>query len=214
MHYARENLTVSGELYWHQSRFHPDDYFWRGSSSTQLSHEFINWQRYGSPAILVSSIAVTDLPRHEATYCIRAESHGIVSFADKSFCRNKQLYYATARVSADLPFLHSSNSFLLPVTLSSPQSEFSVVVDVIPYYVPSLISVGREGEVQAPSIYRRFNREYDRDREEEHLSRRSGVDGCVGSTTKPTNVAGSTPRFELTASFLRMSNVHPTVGVQ
>lgn len=143
MIFAREHVHLQGFLQKHAvaAPVHPDDYFWRGEASIAFSPEFVDWQKKGSPAIIVNSIAIYDLPKVDGFYCIRADSHNIISEAHKVELRNKHLYFSTGRLlSINFPTVQTSNNFSLPVTLSSPLLDLRLTITVYPYYLENPVA--------------------------------------------------------------------------
>lgn len=154
MQFARENLILRGTLQRQKAinPRYPEDYIWRGSTTITFSNEFINWQRDGSPAIVIQSIFVHDLPSHSGYYTVTAESACVVSEVHKSHFTNKQLYFGSGPVEDPYPALRTTNAFSTPVSLSSPQTAFHLVVDVSPVYQSTLTADHEEAATVAAAI--------------------------------------------------------------
>lgn len=189
MQFARENIVLEGYLQQQRAphpRF-PEDCIWRGSANIAFSQEFIKWQTDGSPAVLISSIFVHGLPSVTAYYTVTAESACVVSELHKTHFTNKQLYFASAPVQDPYPVLQTRNSFTIPVSLSSPQPTFHLVVDVSPVYfnLTSSTTTAAEGEAEGEPEYARM---------------------CKLAPTLPYPPLVTLPVFKACVSFLRVSS--------
>ena len=201
--YARENLHLEGVLQRYQVTppVHPDDYFWRGEASIAFSHEFLEWQKSGVPAVFISSVVVTDLPSTPTHYSIKVESNQVISEAYKTLYKNKQLFFSTAFADGQFPLVQSYNAFPSPVSLSAPQNEFKFTVDVIPYYES-------DGQRDGNNlVLRRCNTSFSAS----EAIRAVNITESDNSTSAAATIS---PSFEVAISFMRRSSDVTSYGVQ
>ena len=190
MNFVRENFLLTGHClrYKVPKATNFEDYFWRGSSGIIFADEFVQWQREGASAVSVNSVTAYDVPVG-GFYSVRVDSPCVISEARKSSNRNKQLYFATAQLDPKYPVLQTTNNFILPISLSSAQSGFFIVVDIVPYYKPP--SLETQG---VPTRLNAYVTSPEKD--EKHAT----------ASFSPSDPVDVLPTFEVCLSFMRRTD--------